>query len=52
VRGRQGKGRKQLLDDLKETVGYCMLKDVAPDHALWITRIGRGYGPVVKQTTE
>jgi hypothetical protein len=28
------------------------LKEEALDHALWRTRFGRGYEPVVRQTTE
>jgi hypothetical protein len=28
------------------------LKEEALDRTLWRTRFGRGYGPVVKQTTE
>jgi len=27
--GGRGKGRKQLLDDLKETIGYWKLKETA-----------------------
>jgi hypothetical protein len=26
VTGRQGRGHKQLLDGLKETIGYCKVK--------------------------
>jgi hypothetical protein len=44
--------RKQLLDDLKEKRRYWKLKEVALDRNPWITRFGRGYGPVVRQTTE
>jgi hypothetical protein len=28
------------------------LKEEALDRILWVTRFGRGYGPVVRQTTE
>jgi len=31
---------------------YWKLKEEAPDHTLWRTRSGRGYGSVVRQTTE
>jgi hypothetical protein len=48
----RGRRRKQLLDDLKEKRGYCKLKEEALDRTQWRTRFGRGYGPVVKQTTE
>ena len=52
VTGRQGRRRQQLLDDLKENRGYWKLKVEALDRSLWRTRFGRGYGPVVRQTTE
>jgi hypothetical protein len=44
--------RKQLQDDLKEKRRYWKLKEEALDCNLWRTRFGRGYGPVVRQTTE
>jgi hypothetical protein len=50
--GRRGRRRKQLLDDLKEKKRYWKLKKEALDRTLWRTRFGRGYGPVVRQTTE
>jgi hypothetical protein len=50
--GRRGRRRKQLLEDPKENRRYWRLKEEAPDHTLWRTRFGRGYGPVVRQTTE
>jgi hypothetical protein len=43
---------KQLLDDLKEKKRYWKLKEEALDCTLQRTRFGRGYGPVVRQTTE
>jgi hypothetical protein len=46
--GRRGRKRKQL----KEKRRYCKLKEEALDRTVWRTRSGRGYGPVVKQTTE
>jgi hypothetical protein len=52
VTGRRGRRRKQLLDVLKETRGYCELKDKALDRTLWRTGVGKGNGPVVRQTTE
>ena len=51
MRGRQGRTRKQLVDDLKETRGYWKLKEEALDRFLWRTGFGRGYGPVMRQTT-
>jgi hypothetical protein len=50
--GRRGRRRKQRLDDLKEKRRYWKLKEEALDRTLWRTRFGRGYGPVVRQTTE
>jgi hypothetical protein len=49
---RRGRRRKQLLDDLKEKRRYWKLKEEAPDHTVWRTRFGRGYGPFVRQTTK
>jgi hypothetical protein len=48
--GIRGRRSKQLLGDLKK--GHCKLKKEALDCTLWRTRFGRGYGPVVRQTTE
>jgi len=48
VTGRRGR----RLDDLKATTGYWQLKGEALDRTLWRTRFWRGYGPVVRQTTE
>jgi hypothetical protein len=53
VMGRWGRIRhKQILDDLKEMRGYWKLKEEALDHSLCRTCFGRGYGHVVRQTTE
>jgi hypothetical protein len=49
---RRGRRRKQLLDDLKEKTSHGKLKEEALDRTLSRTRFGRGYGPVVRQTTE
>ena len=49
---RLGRRRKQLMDELKWIIGYWKLKGEALDHTLWITRFGRGNGPVVRQTKE
>ena len=49
--GSQGRRRKQRLDDHKETTGYWKLEEEALDRTVWRTRFGRGYGPVVRQTT-
>jgi hypothetical protein len=50
--GGRGRRRKQLLDDLKENRRYWKLKEEALDHTLWRTHFGRGYRPLVRQTTE
>ena len=52
VTGRQGRKRRKLLDDLKERIGYSHLKEEALDRTMWRARFGRGFGPVVKQTTK
>jgi hypothetical protein len=49
---RQGRGRRTLLDDLKERRGYSHLKEEALDRTMWRARLGRGFGPVVRQTTK
>ena len=51
VTGRQGRRRKKQLDDLKERRGYSHLKEEAVDRTMWTARFGRGFGPVVRQTT-
>jgi hypothetical protein len=50
--GRRGRRRKQLLDYLKEKRGYWKMKEEALDRSQWRFLFGRGYGPVVRQTTE
>ena len=52
VIGRQGRRRTKLLDDLKERRGYSHLKEEALDRTMWRTRFGKGFGPVVRQTTK
>ena len=52
VTGRQGRRRTKLLDDLKERTGYSHLKEEALDRTMWRARFGRGFGPVVRQTTK
>jgi len=52
VTGRQGRGRRNLLDDLGERRGYCHLKEEDLDRSMWRARFGRGFGPVVRQTTK
>ena len=52
VTGRQGRRRMKLLDDIKERRGYSHLKEEALDRTMWRARFGRGYGPVVRQTSK
>ena len=52
VTGRQRRRRSKLLDDLKERRGYSHLKDEALNRTMWRARFGRGFGPVVRQTTK
>ena len=52
VTRRRGRRRKKLLDDLKDRRGYSHLKEEALDRTMWRNRFGRGFGPVVRQTTE
>jgi hypothetical protein len=47
---RCGRRCKQLLDGLEETRRYWKLKEEAVDRAAWRTRLGRGYGPVVRMS--
>jgi hypothetical protein len=51
VTGRQGRRRRKLLDDLKEKRRYSLLKEEALDRTMWRAGFGRGFGPVVRQTT-
>jgi len=51
VTGRRGRRRRKLLDDLKERRGYSHLKEDALDRTMWRACFGRGFGPVVRQTT-
>ena len=51
VTRRQGRRRMKLLDDLKDRRGYSHLKEEALDRHKWRDRFGRGFEPVVRQTT-
>jgi hypothetical protein len=52
VTGRRGRRRRKLLDDLKEMRGYSHLKEETLDRNMWRAGFGRGFGPVVRQTTK
>ena len=51
VTRRQGRRRKKLLDDLEDRIRYSHLKEEALDRKMWRDRFGRGFEPVVRQTT-
>jgi hypothetical protein len=50
--GRRGGRRRKLLDDPKERKGYSHLKEEALDRTMWGARFGRGFEPVVRQTSK
>jgi hypothetical protein len=50
--GRRGRISKQILDDLEEWRECWKLKEEALDRTVWKIHFGRGYGSVVRQTTE
>jgi len=52
VTGIRTRRRKQLLGYVKETRGYCKLKETALDRAAWWTGFGRVCRPVVEQTVD
>jgi hypothetical protein len=52
VTGRRGRIRRKLLDDLKERIGYCHLKEEALDRTMWRAGFGRGFGLFVRQTAK
>jgi hypothetical protein len=56
VKGRRGRRRRKLLDDLKERRRYSHLnshlKEDALNRTMWRARFGRGFGPVVRQTAK
>jgi hypothetical protein len=52
VTGRRLRRRRKLLDDLKKRRGYSHLKEEVLDRTMWGARFGRGFGPVVRQTTK
>jgi len=47
VKGRRGRRRQELLDELKEMRGYWKLKAAALDRSLWRTGFGSDSGPVM-----
>jgi hypothetical protein len=51
VTGRQGRRHRKLLDNLKERRRYSHLKEEALDRTMQRAHFGRGFGPVIRQTT-
>ena len=49
---RRGRRRRKLLDDLTERRGCCHFKEEALDRTMRRTRLGTGFGPVVRQATK
>jgi len=47
--GGRRRRRKQQLDDLKEKIGKCKLKEDALDSTVWSTSFGRDYRRVARQ---
>jgi hypothetical protein len=52
VKGRRGRRRRKLLDDIKERRGYYHLKEEALDRTTWRNRFWGGFGPVERQTNK
>ena len=52
VTGRRGRRRRKLLDYLNERRGYYHLNEKTLDRTMWRAGFGRGFGPVVRQTTK
>jgi hypothetical protein len=52
VTGRRGRRHKKLLDDPTLKKGSWIMKEDTLDRNLWRVGFGRGYGPVVIQTTK
>jgi len=52
VTGRRGRRCRKLLDDCKERRGYSHLKEEPLGRTMWRADFGRGFGPVVRQSTK
>ena len=51
VTGRRGRRRRKLLDDPKERRGYSHWMEDAVGGTMWRAHFGKGFGPVVRQST-
>jgi hypothetical protein len=52
VKGRRGRRPKKLVDDVKDRIEYFKFAEKALYRPLWRTGFGRGYGPLIWQTTD
>jgi hypothetical protein len=52
VKGRRGRRRRKVLDDLKERTELSHLKEEALLRTMCTAGFGIGFGPVVRQTTK
>jgi len=52
VTGRRERRRRKLLGDFEERSVYSHWKEKALDRTMTRARFGRGFGPVVRQTTK
>jgi hypothetical protein len=52
VTGKRGRKCRNLLDGIKERIGYTHLKEESLDRTMWRARFGRGFGPIVRQTNK
>jgi hypothetical protein len=52
VKGSRGRRYKQLLDDFEENRLYQKLKEKALQRSVWRTHLGRGCGPLIRQTKD
>jgi len=52
VTGRRRRRHRKLLDVIKKRMKYCHSKEEALDRTIWRAGFGRGFGPVVRQTTK
>ena len=50
--GGRGRGRRKLLYGRKERTGYSHLKEEALDRTMRRARFGRGFGPIIRQTSK
>jgi hypothetical protein len=48
MRGRRGRRRRKLLNDLKERRGCSNLKEEAVYRSVWRARFGRGFAPALR----